>query len=33
LVAIPQWYVPWCAVIDVIIGAGLIAMWNANGIL
>jgi len=33
LVAIPQWYVPWCAVIDVIIGAGLIAIWNAHGIL
>lgn len=33
LVAIPQWYVPWCVVIDVIIGAGLIAAWTANGIL
>ena len=33
LVAIPQWYVPWCAVIDVIIGAGLIAIWARHGIL
>jgi len=33
LVAIPRWYVPWCVVIDVIIGAGLIAIWTANGIL
>lgn len=33
LVAIPQWYVPWCAVIDVIIGAGLIAIWSVHGIL
>lgn len=33
LVAIPSWYVPWCVVIDVIIGAGLIAIWTAHGIL
>jgi hypothetical protein len=33
LVAIPQWYVPWCVVIDVIIGAGLFVAWTANGIL
>ncbi len=33
LVKIPQWYVPWCVVIDVIIGAGLIAIWTAHGIL
>ena len=33
LVAIPQWYVPWCVVIDVIIGVGLIAIWTAHGIL
>ena len=33
LVAIPQWYVPWCVVIDLIIGAGLIAIWSAHGIL
>ena len=33
LVAIPQWYVPWCVVIDVIVGAGLIVLWRANGVL
>lgn len=33
LVSIPQWYVPWCVIIDVIIGAGLIAIWSAHGIL
>lgn len=33
LVAIPQWYVPWCAVIDVIIGAGLLAIWKSDGFL
>ena len=33
LVAIPQWYVPWCVVIDGIIGTGLIATWTAHGIL
>jgi hypothetical protein len=33
LVAVPQWYVPWCVVIDVIIGAGLFVIWRADGIL
>jgi hypothetical protein len=33
LVAIPQWYIPWCVVIDVIIGLGLIAIWPWNGVL
>ena len=33
LVTIPQWYVPWCVVIDVIVGAGLIVVWSANGVL
>lgn len=33
LVSIPGWYVPWCVVIDVIIGAGLLAIWSAHGIL
>jgi hypothetical protein len=33
LVAIPQWYVPWCVVIDVIVGAGLFVIWRADGIL
>jgi Family of unknown function (DUF6010) len=33
LVAIPQWYIPWCVVIDVIVGLGLIAIWHWNGVL
>ena len=33
LVSIPQWYVPWCVVIDVIVGVGLLLLWRANGIL
>jgi len=33
LVAIPRWYVPWCVVIDVIVGAGLLVVWRGNGIL
>lgn len=33
LVAIPQWYIPWCVVIDVIVGTGLIVIWTRNGIL
>jgi len=33
LVAIPQWYVPWCIVIDVIVGAGLLLIWTRDGIL
>jgi len=33
LVAIPQWYVPWCVIMDVIIGVGLIAIWTSHGIL
>jgi hypothetical protein len=33
LVAIPQWYVPWCVVIDVIVGAGLLAIWAQRGLL
>lgn len=33
LVAIPQWYVPWCVVIDVIVGFGLIALWTAHGVI
>ena len=33
LVAIPAWYVPWCVIIDVIVGAGLLWMWKANGLL
>lgn len=33
LVAIPQWYVPWCVVIDVIVGAGLLVIWRSDGII
>jgi hypothetical protein len=33
LVAIPQWYVPWCVIIDVIIGAGLLLVWAEKGII
>jgi hypothetical protein len=33
LVAIPRWYVPWCVVIDVIVGAGLLVIWLNDGIL
>jgi hypothetical protein len=33
LVAIPQWYVPWCVVIDVIVGAGLLVIWRAHGLI
>lgn len=33
LVAIPQWHVPWCIVIDVIIGPGLLVIWTNDGIL
>jgi hypothetical protein len=33
LVAIPRWYVPWCVVIDVIIGAGLLLIWSSDGLI
>jgi hypothetical protein len=33
LVAIPAWYVPWCVVIDVIVGAGLLVIWRAHGLI
>ena len=33
LVSIPTWYVPWCVVIDVIVGAGLLVIWRMEGIL
>lgn len=32
LVSIPQWYIPWCVVIDVIVGAGLLVLWHQKGI-
>ncbi len=33
LVPIPQWYIPWCAVIDVIVGVGLIVIWTWSGVI
>ena len=33
LVAIPAWYVPWCVVIDVIVGAGLLVIWRGHGLI
>ncbi len=33
LVRIPSWYVPWCGIIDVIIGFGLIVLWRMHGII
>jgi hypothetical protein len=33
LVTIPRWYVPWCVVIDVIVGAGLLVIWRSDGII
>lgn len=33
LVAIPQWYVPWCVVIDVIVGTGLLIIWRSDGLI
>ena len=33
LVSIPQWYVPWCVIIDVIIGVGLLIIWRSDGLI
>jgi len=33
LVSIPQWYVPWCAIIDVILGTGLLMIWRHKGLV
>ena len=33
LVEIPSWYVPWCVVIDVIIGVGLLVLWRTSGVI
>ena len=33
LVAIPTWYVPWCVVIDVIVGAGLLVIWRGHSLI
>jgi hypothetical protein len=33
LVAIPSWYPPWCVIIDVIVGAGLLVIWRSHGLI
>lgn len=33
LVAIPAWYVPWCVIIDLIVGVGLIVIWRGHGLI
>lgn len=33
LVQIPQWYVPWCIVIDVIVGTGMLVIWRIDGLI
>lgn len=33
LVAIPQWYIPWCATADIVIGIGLAGIWRRHGLL
>jgi len=33
LVKIPSWYVPWCVIIDVIFGIGLIIVWRIQGVI
>jgi 4-amino-4-deoxy-L-arabinose transferase-like glycosyltransferase len=33
LVVIPAWYVPWCVVIDVIVGTGLLVIWRSQGLI
>lgn len=33
LVAIPNWYVPWCVIIDVIVAVGLFWIWNSKGLI
>ena len=33
LVSIPKWYVPWCIVIDVIVGVGLLIIWRAKDLI
>jgi len=33
LVSIPAWYVPWCVIIDVIVGAGLFVIWQGQGLI
>jgi 4-amino-4-deoxy-L-arabinose transferase-like glycosyltransferase len=33
LVNIPAWYVPWCVIIDVIVGVGLLVIWRGHGLI
>lgn len=33
LVRIPAWYVPWCAIIDVVVGIGLFVIWRFHGVI
>jgi ABC-type antimicrobial peptide transport system permease subunit len=33
LVEIPRWYIPWCVVIDIIVGAGLLVTWSLRGLI
>ena len=33
LVVIPRWYVPWCVIIDVIVGVGLLVIWRGHGLV
>ena len=33
LVSIPQWYIPWCVIIDCIIELGLVVVWRWNGLI
>ena len=33
LVSIPPWYIPWCVIIDCIVGLGLIIVWRSNGVI
>jgi hypothetical protein len=33
LVAIPAWYPPWCVIIDVIVGVGLLVIWRGHGLI
>ena len=33
LVTIPAWYVPWCVIIDLIVGGGLLVIWSSGGLI
>lgn len=33
LVAVPEWYVPWCAMIDLLTAVGLVTVWRITGVL